>query len=98
MSDPSVINNPQGEQNSANASAGEGVPLAGTPTESTRPWIRFYERGVPAELSIPDRPLTWLLDQAVSRYPGQIAIIYYGTKLSYAQLSSLANRFATGLQ
>jgi long-chain acyl-CoA synthetase len=62
------------------------------------PWVRFYEQGVPARLDIPDHPLTWLLDQAVSTYPSQTAIIYYGTRLSYAQLSSLANRFATGLQ
>src|SRR5947209_13878609 len=65
---------------------------------STRPCVRHYEQGVPAQLDIPDHPLTWLLDQTVSKYPSQTAIIYYGTKLSYAQLSSLANRFATGLQ
>src|SRR5437879_3898751 len=65
---------------------------------ATRPWVRYYEQDVPAQLDIPDHPLTWLLDQTVSKYPSQTAIIYYGTKLSYAQLSSLANRFATGLQ
>src|SRR6266851_5896467 len=65
---------------------------------ANRPWVRYYEQGVPAQLDIPDQPLTWLLDQTVSKYPSQTAIIYYGTKLSYAQLSSLANRFATGLQ
>src|SRR5437868_7555437 len=65
---------------------------------ATRPWVRYYEQGVPAQLDIPDHPLTWLLDQTVSKYPSQTAIIYYGTKLSYAQLSTLANRFATGLQ
>jgi long-chain acyl-CoA synthetase len=42
--------------------------------------------------------LTWLLDQTVSKYPAHTAIIYYGTKLSYARLSSLANRFAAALQ
>jgi long-chain acyl-CoA synthetase len=84
MSDPSVINDPRSEQN--------------PPVDAARPWIRHYEKGVPTQLTIPDHPLTWLLDQAVSRYPGHTAIIYYGTKLSYAQLSSLANRFATGLQ
>src|SRR3989440_3820395 len=66
--------------------------------DSTRPWLRHYEQGVPAELEIADRPLTWLLDQTVSHHPGHTAFIYYGTKLSYAQFSSLANRFATGLQ
>src|SRR5712692_9741380 len=65
---------------------------------SARPWIDHYEQGVPTELTVPNHPLTWLLDRTVSRYPGHIAFIYYGTKLSYAQFSSLANRFATGLQ
>src|SRR6266487_6881568 len=68
------------------------------PIDLARPWIRHYDQGVPARLKVPDRPLTWLLDQTVSRYPGHTAFIYYGTKLSYAQFSSLANRFATGLQ
>jgi len=68
------------------------------PIDLTRPWIRHYEQGVPTQLKVPDHPLTWLLDQTVSRYPGHTAFIYYGTKLSYAQFSSLANRFATGLQ
>jgi long-chain acyl-CoA synthetase len=84
MSDPSIINDPQSEQN--------------PPVDFARPWILHYEQGVPTQLKVPDHPLTWLLDQAVSRYPGHTAFIYYGTKLSYAQFSSLANRFATGLQ
>jgi long-chain acyl-CoA synthetase len=84
MSDQSVINNAQAEHYS--------------PVDFARPWIRHYEQGVPAQLNIPDRPLTWLLDQTVSRYPGHTAFIYYGTKLTYARFSSLANRFATGLQ
>ncbi len=63
-----------------------------------RPWVRYYETGVPAQLDIPDHPLTWLLDQTASRYPGHTALIYYGTKISYATLSMLANRFAVALQ
>src|SRR5436305_4586461 len=84
MSDQSVINNDQEEQNIS--------------VDFARPWLRHYEQGVPAQLTIPDRPLTWLLDQTVSRYPGHTAFIYYGTKLTYAQFSSLANRFAASLQ
>jgi len=84
MSDQSVINNPQAERN--------------PPVDFARPWLRHYEQGVPDQLSIPDRPLTWLLDQTVSRYPGHTAFIYYGTKMTYARFSSLANRFATGLK
>src|SRR5258706_12539561 len=84
MSDQSVMHGSQSKKDSS--------------FDSNRPWLRHYEQGVPAELEIPDRPLTWLLDRAVSSYPGHTAFIYYGTKLSYAQFSSLTNRFASGLQ
>ncbi|TMD64165.1 MAG: long-chain fatty acid--CoA ligase [Chloroflexi bacterium] len=93
MSDPPVINNSQLEPDSAGMVAAGHDELL-----SARPWLRHYEQGVPAQLDIPDRPLTWLLDQTVSKYPAHTAIIYYGTKLSYARLSSLANRFAAALQ
>ncbi|HET7639717.1 MAG TPA: long-chain fatty acid--CoA ligase, partial [Ktedonobacteraceae bacterium] len=53
----------------------------------THPWIRHYEQGVPAHIEIPDQPLTWLLDRTTSNYPGRTALIYYGTRLSYAQLA-----------
>jgi long-chain acyl-CoA synthetase len=65
---------------------------------ATHPWIRHYEQGVPAHLDIPDQPLTWLLDRTASRYPGRTALIYHGTKLSYAQLAHHTHRFATALQ
>jgi len=65
---------------------------------TARPWMHHYEQGVRAELDIPEQPLTWLLDQAVHNHPNQTAIIYYGARLSYARLSSLANRFAVALQ
>lgn len=65
---------------------------------ATHPWLQLYEEGVPAHLAIPDRPLTSLLDNAARHYPNNTAIIYYGHKITYAQLSTLANRFASGLQ
>jgi long-chain acyl-CoA synthetase len=84
MSDQSVVHGTQSPKD--------------TSLDITRPWLRHYESGVPAELEIPDYPLTWLLDSTVNSYPSQTAFIYYGTKLSYARFSSLANRFAIGLQ
>lgn len=67
-------------------------------TQNIHPWIRNYEEGVPASLDIPDHPLTWLLDTTASRYPNQTAFIYYGTRITYAQFSNQANRFAIALQ
>ena len=84
MSDPSVMRNAEEKQNPS--------PVAG------RPWTKHYEEGVPADITIPDHPLTWILDRTVSRFAGQTAFIYYGTKISYAQFSTLANRFAIALQ
>ncbi len=63
----------------------------------THPWVRHYEQGVSPYLTVPDRPLTWLLDTTTSRHPGHTAILYYGTKLTYAQISGMANRFAIAL-
>ncbi|HEX7735596.1 MAG TPA: long-chain fatty acid--CoA ligase [Ktedonobacteraceae bacterium] len=65
---------------------------------ATRPWVKYYEAGVPAQLEIPDHPLTWLLEQTASRYPEHTALIYYGHKVSYATLLTLAKRFALALQ
>jgi long-chain acyl-CoA synthetase len=67
-------------------------------TTTSYPWLHSYQEGVPAHLDIPDVPLTWLLDRAANHHPNHTAIIYYGTKITYAQLSKLANRFATSLQ
>jgi long-chain acyl-CoA synthetase len=64
----------------------------------THPWVRHYEQGVPAHISIPDQPLTWLLDNTASRYPDHTAFIYYGTRLTYAQFSRYTHRFASELQ
>ena len=64
----------------------------------THPWIQHYEPGVPAHLEIPDQPLTWLLDRTANRYPGRTALIYYGRRLSYAQLAHHVHRFATALR
>lgn len=62
------------------------------------PWVRHYEQGVPISIAVPDHPLTWLLDCAAQRYPHHTAFIYYGTKITYAQFSQLADRFAGALR
>lgn len=62
------------------------------------PWVRHYEQGVPISITVPDHPLTWLLDCATQRYPRHTAFIYYGAKITYGQFSQLADRFAGALQ
>jgi long-chain acyl-CoA synthetase len=64
----------------------------------THPWIRHYEQGVPTHVDVPEHPLTWLLEGANELYADHTAIIYFGTKLTYAQFARSARRFARKLQ
>jgi long-chain acyl-CoA synthetase len=91
MSDASIIN-------TKNIQAEPHLSTSSSTGELQYPWFQYYEPGVPTHLEIPDHPLTWLLDCAASRYPSNTAFIYYGTRISYAQFSSYANRFAAALQ
>ncbi|HWS84488.1 MAG TPA: long-chain fatty acid--CoA ligase, partial [Ktedonobacteraceae bacterium] len=93
ISNPSVINHIQAERcSSGQASNRHDEHL------SSYPWLQHYEEGVPVQLEFPNRPLTWLLDKAANRHPNQTAFIYYGSRITYAQFSNLANRFAIVLQ
>ncbi len=69
----------------------------GSPHPNTRPWLRHYDLAVPATLTYPDQPLTWLLDEAARKYGSRDALIFYGRRFTYAQLAALANRFASRL-
>ncbi|GHO88754.1 long-chain-fatty-acid--CoA ligase [Dictyobacter formicarum] len=88
MSDPSLIHNTQAEQHS----------IERAQEASSYPWFHHYDHGVPTHLNIPERPLTSLLDNAAKRYPNQAAFVYYGNKITYAQFSNQANRFAIEMQ
>ena len=92
MSDSSLLNNAHTPASVTDVPGVDAAFLQG------HPWVQHYESGVSPRLDIPDRPLTWLLDTTASRHPSHTAILYYGTKLTYAQLSGMANRFAIALQ
>ncbi len=71
--------------------------LPGDATPASRPWIAHYSSSVPASITVPEQPLTWLLDEAARTSGAFTAIEYYGAHLSYAQLASLVDRFARAL-
>jgi fatty-acyl-CoA synthase len=47
---------------------------------------RFWPKGLPHEIRVPQVPLTHYLDVAAQRFPDKPAIVYGGTALSYASL------------
>jgi long-chain acyl-CoA synthetase len=74
-----------------------------------RPWLSHYEDGVPAEVEIPDYPVTRNLVKTAEKYPDRPALIFgnvvepLGNKLmdatiSYRELLDLTRRFAAALQ
>ncbi len=66
-------------------------------TYADRPWTRFYEPGVPPSLTYPDLTLGSVLAQTAQKFPDHTALLFYGKKISYAELDGLANRFAQAL-
>lgn len=93
--DPSTINHIHNHIQAKHSSSGQASDQR---DKHPYPWLQHYEDGVPAHIELPDRSLTWLLDKTANRHPNRVAFIYYGSRITYAQFSNLANRFAIGLQ
>ena len=62
-----------------------------------RPWLASYPEGVPADLDVPDVPLTRLLDDAAAAWPSSTALAFFGSRISYQELQDVVDRFATAL-
>jgi long-chain acyl-CoA synthetase len=66
-----------------------------------KPWLKFYDDGVPHTLDYPDVPLHWFLEESARKYPDTLASIMPGrfqdTKLTFKELNDLANRLANAL-
>jgi long-chain acyl-CoA synthetase len=72
-------------------------------------WLTSYEEGVPAEVEIPDHPVTQNLLKSAAAYPNNTALIFgnvvdklgdalMDAKMSYQTLLELTRRFALVLQ
>lgn len=60
-------------------------------------WHNFYDENVPKILDFPQIPVPELLDRAAAKYPSHIALIFFGNKVSYKELQSMINCFASAL-
>jgi len=64
---------------------------------SDHPWTQFYEPGIPAHLDYPDITLGVVLTQTASKFPEHTALLFYGKRISYAELDGLVSKFAEAL-
>ncbi len=62
-----------------------------------RPWFKNWPEGVPKRIDYPKVPLHALLERSVQDFPDKPAMIFLGKKMTYRELGSLVNRFATAL-
>src|SRR6266536_2153502 len=66
-------------------------------TSAERPWLHLYDAGVPADVEVPDQPLTAFLAASTRRVPDRTAIRFFGRSITYRELDAAANRFANAL-
>ncbi len=66
-----------------------------------KPWLKFYDEGVPRTLEYSEVPLHWYLEESARNYPDTTATILPGrfgdTRLTYRELNELANSLANAL-
>jgi long-chain acyl-CoA synthetase len=61
-------------------------------------WIQQYDSGVPSTCEYPSWTVPDLLRQSARRFPDSQALLFYGTRISYAELDDFASRFAIALR
>jgi long-chain acyl-CoA synthetase len=62
-----------------------------------RPWLRFYEDGVPPNIEYPRIPLYQVLDDTAREFPGLDAVIFQGRGIKYGELAGWTRDLASGL-
>jgi long-chain acyl-CoA synthetase len=63
-----------------------------------KPWVKFYEPGVPETVEIPTHTLHESLTHAANKYPDSPAIIFFDKAMTYRELDAAVTRFAVALQ
>ncbi|MBA2529405.1 MAG: AMP-binding protein [Euzebyales bacterium] len=67
------------------------------PATVERPWLASYPPGVPHSYPYPEVPVTRLLDDAAKDFPDSVALEFLGATLTYRELGTHVDRFATAL-
>lgn len=59
-----------------------------------KPWLKSYERGVPASIAYEEITLPDVLKRIAAQFPDQTALLYQGYALSYRRFDEQVDRFA----
>ncbi len=62
-----------------------------------RPWLAYYDEGVPHHIDYPEVPLTFLLEESARKYPESPCTIFKGARITYREMNEICDRLAAGL-
>lgn len=62
----------------------------------SRPWTRWYPKGVPSDIEIPPVSVPELFDGVSEKWADKTALVFYGKKMRYRELREAVDRLATG--
>lgn len=62
-----------------------------------KPWLKSYEKDVPAAINYEDICMPDILSRTAKEFPEKAALIFQGYKLNYFQLKEMVDRFAACL-
>jgi long-chain acyl-CoA synthetase len=71
--------------------------MAAIDTYLAKPWLAFYQKGVPAALEVPARSVVEAFNEATERAPERPALVFHGRFIRYRELRDAADRLANGL-
>ena len=66
-------------------------------TYQEKPWLKFYEKGVPEFVKYEDICLPEMLDRSAQQFPNNTALIFQGTSITFSVLKDMVDRFAACL-
>ncbi|HYN13495.1 MAG TPA: long-chain fatty acid--CoA ligase [Burkholderiales bacterium] len=62
-----------------------------------KPWLQYYQQGVPASIEVPLKSVTQAFDQATAAAAERPAVVFYGRSISYGELREATDRLACAL-
>jgi long-chain acyl-CoA synthetase len=62
-----------------------------------RPWFKHWPEGVPRHLDYPEKGMGAIFEETARKYPGNTAVIFLDTKVTYRRLLGWVDAFATAL-
>lgn len=62
-----------------------------------RTWLKSYEDGVAHNIEFPDKTLNDIVKDAIDSNPNDVAVVYFGKRITFCELGAQIDQFATAL-